>query len=220
MCQALEVFLLPYAPNTPRIYDRPEGMRHPWLPLVVLVALLLIPVGIWAWHQRPEPQPTAITSGRPATEAEQAELTALIEHAAQVQSHGRNTGDISAFPSVYINDPSVHLHPDMFLVRDDDPDGYKALLASVNWQQVNAKPGFLDLNIAQALRLHRDGPPYWGGVGKPIVVYAIVIDGVHAGAVSRLAEGGGTREHYVFTRVDNHWRISSIWTFCMPGGCA
>jgi hypothetical protein len=38
--------------------------------------------------------------------------------------------------------------------------------------------------------------------------------------VANAANGGGTFQHDVFTRVAGHWTISSIWTDCDPGGCA
>jgi hypothetical protein len=192
---------------------------YPRLPAWLLGGLALLLVGGCMVRHISETTPTTI-QGRPATAQEARELRDLVQRAQTIRFPARRTGDVSAFPTLFSDDPNVRLHADWYAMFDQQRARADALLTSVGLPAPRWTPGFLTLVTIETLQLHADGPPYWAGPAKPVTVSQIEVRGSHAGAIVRLAEGGGTFEHYVFTRVAGQWTFSSIWTDCDPGGCA
>ncbi len=167
----------------------------------------------------PEPQPTVI-HGRAATASEVTQFTELVQLSEAILYPARRTGDISAFSTIYVDDPRIRLSDDWYGLINDDSKRARALLTGVGMELPDGEPGFLTVVTVETLQRHQDGPPYWAGPAKPVTVSEAKVSGNHAGAIVRLAEGGGTFFHYVFTRIDGRWLISSIWSDCDPGGCA
>jgi hypothetical protein len=192
---------------------------YPRLPVCLMGGLALLVFGWWFIQLLPDPHPTTI-HGRAATAEEFAQINDVVQRAEAIRYPARRTGDVSAFPTIYANDDHILLGDGWYDMLNDDRERADAVLTAAGMALPGRNPGFLTAVAVETLLLHEDGPPYWAGPAKPVTLSEVEVSGNHAGAIVRLSEGGGTFEHYVFTRVDGHWLISSIWTDCDPTGCA
>jgi hypothetical protein len=207
---------LAYPPRSMSAYDGPSrGAIWVWIALVAVTAAVLS----WQIWPRPHQGHPDDIDGRPPTVDEATAITDVIQHVNSATGNARWTGDISRLTDVFADDPSYPLFGEWATAWKQQEHDSEQLLAVAGWP-LPKRPGLLTYTAAESLRIHRDGPPYWAGASNPIRVYDIEIDGEHAGAKSRLSEGGGTILHYILTRGSNGWRVSAIWTTCAPGGCA
>jgi hypothetical protein len=187
----------------------------------VIAAVALAVVGLLVWHAWPDrtAEPPADVDGRPATAKEAAAISTVIERVVAVEAAARRTGDISELVAVFIDDPAYPLFGEYSDTWDERRDDFEQLLDAAGWTSPDDL-GLLTYTVATSLQVHRDGPPYLAGPSKPITISTITVDGDHAGATSCLREGGGTITHYALTLMDGFWRVSAIWTTCLPSGCA
>ena len=205
--------------------------RHPAATLKLVASAALLLVSLLFLRQADlsaADSPPAV----PATSEQTAELTSLLRRQERAIFNSLTAGDLSDFPTIFYNDPTVPLG-DRFksAISQVGAEAIDGTMARLTPGPVGDRTGFLAAQIAGGIErqheladMHADGsipasplsPSDW--VDVPFDVFDASIQGDHATA--KLAYGSREQSEmidlYTFTRVNGQWYVSGVRTTNNP----
>lgn len=212
--------------------------------LITAVILLLCLAGsnLRVWEIEAVPLPP----GRPATEAEEQEFLALYARYSRIIGEAHVSGDASAFPTLFINDPAYDMQeraPGCLWIIRHYWEQVDAVLQTVDDPPQQAGTGLLSCKIAGNL-YHVESVEDWAAVrataeaeghppdpddlpdgfepveppepGTSSVTPAIRDATIHGDYATVEYAFGSWHEHLLLRQIDGQWYVAGIWTSGSP----